>query len=514
VLTNLPGRSGIFRRVVALPALALMVSACSVTPVPLTPDETALRVAHDMAAMYADQEPVTGPITLEEASARALKYNLDHRLKLMEEAVALSELDLSHYDLLPRVTAEAGYHARSNIQGTLVTPGSTQSVSTERVHNTADLEMTWNVLDFGVSYIRARQKADMALMAEERRRQVVHNILKDVRAAYWRVAAAERSLPALGALADRVGEALENSERLVAEGLGSKVDHLTYQRALLDTLAQLDATRRDLMTARQNLAALMNIPPGTPYALAVDGTDFDAPPAFPLTVEQAEIVALHQRAELRGETYQTRIYARESKVGILKMLPGLNLFAGVHYDDDRYLINQDWANLGTSLTWNLLNVASLPATLDAAERKVQLSEVRRMALSMAVVSQVHVAALRNASAIRQFALAQRRRVVEDGIGDASRAARQARRGSELEAIRDEVLAVQARLRQDLAYADVQDTYGAFFATIGADPLPLQAADPRSLDGAKEALGETFERWRSGDLPELGATEPSNAAAAS
>jgi len=506
VLTSLPGRSGIFRRAVALPAVALMVSACSVTPVPLTPGETALRVAQDMTAMYADQEPVSGPITLEEASARALKYNLDHRLKLMEEAVALSDLDLSHYDLLPRMTAEAGYSARSNTQGTLVSPGNTQSVSTERVHNTADLEMTWNVLDFGVSYIRAHQKADMALMAEERRRQVVHNILKDVRASFWRVAAAERSLPALSALSENVGEALKNSERLVAEGLGNKVEHLTYQRALLDTLAQLDATRRDLMTARQNLAALMNIRPGTPYTLAVEGTDFDAPPAFPLTVEQAELVALHQRAELRGETYQTRIYARESKVGILKMLPGLNFFAGVHSDDDRYLINSDWASLGTSLTWNLLNVASLPATLDAAERKVQLSEVRRMALSMAVVSQVHVATLRNASAVHQFKLAQRRRVVEDGIGDASRAARQARRGSELDAIRDEVLAVQARLRQDLAYADVQDAYGALFATIGADPLPSRAADPRSLDGAKDALSQTFERWRSGTLPEVRATK--------
>lgn len=483
------------------------MSACSVTPTPLTLQESAARVAEDVATMYADQEPVGGPITLEEASARALKYNLDHRLKLMEEAVALSDLNLSHYDLLPRVTAEAGYHARSNTQGTLVSPGNTQSVSSERIHNTADLEMSWNVLDFGVSYIRARQNADMVLMAEERRRQVVHNILKDVRAAFWRVAAAERSLPALDALAEQVRDALANSERLVAEGLGNKVEHLTYQRALLDTLAQLDATRRDLLTARQNLGALMNIRPGTPYTLAAEGADFDAPPAFPLSIEQAEIVALYQRAELRGETYQTRIYARESKVGILRMLPGLNFMAGAHHDDDRFLINSSWASLSANLTWNLLNVASLPATLNAAERKVQLSEARRMALSMAVISQVNVAALRNASAIHQFELAQRRRVVEDGIGDASRAARQARRGSELDAIRDEVLAVQARLRQDLAYAEVQDTYGALFATIGADPLPSQGADPLSLDAVEAALGETFQGWRSGTLPELSLIAP-------
>jgi outer membrane protein TolC len=487
-----------------VPATAFLVSACAVQPKPFTPEETAGRVVQDMAAMYADQEAVHGPITLAEASARALKYNLDHRLKLMEEAVALSELDLSHYDLLPRVTAEAGYHHRSNKQGTLVSPGNSQSVSTERIHNTADLEMTWNVLDFGVSYIRAQQKADMALMADERRRQVVHNILKDVRSAFWRVAAAERSLPHLDALSEKVQDALRKSEKLVAERLGNRVEHLTYQRALLDTLSQLDATRRDLLTARQNLAALMNLRPGTSYSVSLDGIDFDTPPTFPLTVEQAESIALYERAELRGEAYQTRVYAREAKVGILQMLPGLDFSVGAHYDDDRFLINSEWASLGSALTWNLLNVVRLPATLDLADRKVALSETRRMALSMAITSQVHVAALRNVSARHQFELAQRRREVEDQIGKASTAAREARRGSALNAIRDEVLAVQARLRQDLAYADVQDAYGALFATIGADPLPVIAEGPVTLAAATEALNRTFAAWQTGDLPEIDA----------
>jgi outer membrane protein len=37
------------------------------------------------------------------------------------------------------------------------------------------------VLDFGVSYYRAQQKADQILMAEERRRKVIQNVLQDVR---------------------------------------------------------------------------------------------------------------------------------------------------------------------------------------------------------------------------------------------------------------------------------------------------------------------------------------------
>ena len=46
--------------------------------------------------------------------------------------------------------------------------------------------MSWNLLDFGVSYYRARQQADQVLIAEERKRKVVQNILADTRNAYWR----------------------------------------------------------------------------------------------------------------------------------------------------------------------------------------------------------------------------------------------------------------------------------------------------------------------------------------
>ena len=55
------------------------------------------------------------------------------------------------------------------------------STSQERERTLANLNFSWNALDFGVSYYRAQQKADQVLMAEERRRKVVQNVLQDVR---------------------------------------------------------------------------------------------------------------------------------------------------------------------------------------------------------------------------------------------------------------------------------------------------------------------------------------------
>jgi outer membrane protein TolC len=50
--------------------------------------------------------------SLENAMARALKYNMDYRVKLMEEAMGQRQLDVANLDMLPKLAASAGYTAR------------------------------------------------------------------------------------------------------------------------------------------------------------------------------------------------------------------------------------------------------------------------------------------------------------------------------------------------------------------------------------------------------------------
>src|SRR5690606_12500904 len=134
-----------------------------------------------------------------------LKYNLDYRLKLMETALAESLNSVATYEMLPALVAGAGYSYRNNDTGgrsigiedriETLRP----STSQERERTLSNLSFSWNVLDFGVSYYRAQQKADQVLMAEERRRKVVQNVLQDVRNSYWRAVGAQRLSGRLGA---------------------------------------------------------------------------------------------------------------------------------------------------------------------------------------------------------------------------------------------------------------------------------------------------------------------------
>ena len=96
-------------------ACALIVLAgCATSTKPISMEERQQSLREQRVALVQDQEPLSGPVTLEEALARALKYNLDSRVKLMEEALAMRQFDLSRVDLLPRLTLAAGYTSRDN----------------------------------------------------------------------------------------------------------------------------------------------------------------------------------------------------------------------------------------------------------------------------------------------------------------------------------------------------------------------------------------------------------------
>ncbi|WP_041795519.1 TolC family protein [Pararhodospirillum photometricum] len=487
--------------------LALGVSAC-VSPTPYSQAEHDARAQQDVVSMFQDQQPVTGPITLEEAVARALKYNLDRRLKLMEEAVSRREVDVAEMSLLPKLAASAGYSARSNYDASVSRTmngtnagqvGDTYTSSDAKAFETANLVASWNVLDFGIGYIRARQQADQSLIVSERRRQVVQNVVQDVRAAYWRAAAADRLLKRLDPLLVEVQAAVADADAAVSLRIGPLLEALDYQRSVLEAERQLKSLRSQMTQARTELATLMNLRPGTPFLIAA--AEFPTPthlPTLPADTDNLELLALSNRSEVRGESYQLRINENESWVAILRMLPGLELSSSYDYSGNKYLLNNAWASGSMQLTWNLLNLLSGPRAIALAESQEQLSHVRRHALSMAVLSQVNVADLAYRTALEDYQLAQRIAEVENRILSQLEAGKAARQQGRRAVVRGQMGATLADLRRDMAYADLQAAWGRMFATVGADPLPeeLTAADLPTLSAT---LAQTFQRWEKGEI---------------
>lgn len=495
------------RKLFSLSAIVLAASGCAVTTQPITKMESGQRSQQDKIAMFSQQEPVTAPITLYDAMARALKYNLESRLKVMEHALAQQQLELARYDMLPKIAASAGYAGRNNMSASSsrsVETGRTSlepSTSQDRDRDVADLTIVWNVLDFGVSYVTAQQKSDQRWIAEERKRKVVHTILQDVRSAYWRAVAAERLLGQIDSLIVRVNEAREASERMSTQQVGDPIEALSYRRALIDATRQLEEQRRALSLAKTELATLMNLPLDTPYKLALPQSSDEIVPQLNIDVKTLEETALVSRPELREQDYQVRIHAAETRKALLRMLPGIEISAGGHYDSNSFLVNNSWADVGVKATWNLFNVLSGPAARKTAQANEQVAEVQRQAISLAILAQLYVARANYSEALRQYKTSAELRDLDGQIAQQLRNRYKANSIGELQLIQGELNALNANLRQDLAYAELRNTYGQIISTVGLDLLP-KALPSDKLGDISQALRQSESAWQQGKLSAL------------
>lgn len=468
-------------------AVATVATGCAVTTVPLTDVERTQRMTADLARLFEDQEPVTRAVTLWEAMARAIKYNMDHRVKLMEYAVAARQADVARTDLLPHLTASAGYTNRSNDSGarsqSLLTGEESlePSTSQERERRLADLTVAWNVLDFGVSYATAKQRQDQIRIAEERRRKVIQNIMQDVIDAFWRAYNTQHLIPKMDDLIEDTDDSIAQSRRLIAQGAQRKRDALEYQRNLMETRAQLWEMRERMALATTRLATLMNLRPGTDYTLEVP-TEPMVPPPSTLSIDEMERIALADRPELREEDYRLRISQLDVRKAILRMFPGIEINAGAHYDSNKFLFNDDWSDVGLTISWNLFNVLGGRAAKRFHEEEVELADVRRLALSMAVMTQVRLGVQRYELARERYRVAAELATVNKELLAVTNTGTQTQ--TKFDVIRAQAAALAATVREHLSYAETQNAMARVLNSLGADPLPDEVPSHRIADLAK------------------------------
>ncbi|MBI9077935.1 MAG: TolC family protein [Desulfatibacillum sp.] len=491
------------RSILVFIALTMAVSfaGCAAATRPLTGDQIQERATGDLLEMFAQQEPIRGTVTLAEAMARAVRYNLDHRLKLMESALASRQFDVARYEQLPRLTVAAGYEGRNNYSGSssqaLTGPSAgaeslVSSTSQEREILTGDISMMWNVLDFGVSYLRARQQADRVLILEERRRKVIQNIIQDVRRAYWRAVTAEVLLKEMTDLLKQARTALEQSEKILAQRLKPPRELLEYQRTLLENIRLIWALIQQLTPAKTELAALMNLRPGTEYRLAAP--TWGVPVLSVLEKAPAELaqVALENRPELREEDFRSRISALDVRRSIVELLPGLRFDVGSRYDSNDFLYNNDWWKAGAHISMNLFSLISGPAAYRNAKTQEKVGILRRQALSLAVMTQVHLSVQSYGLAREEYLLARRLDQVNQRLHLQMTTAEAAGQLDDLAVIRNASLALVARMRHYRAFADLQNAAGRIYHSLGMDPLP-QALESMELGALTRALEERFSR---------------------
>lgn len=466
-----------YHATIILTAMLALTSGCAKQAPP--PVDTAMRL--ERAGAFREQvkqevqaEPLNGPLTLSAAIARAIRYNMDHRVKLMETAVAQEQHRAAAMAYLPDLAASAGYSSRNNYSGarsySLLTGEESLEYSTsqEKEHTVAGLRASWNVIDFGLAYYSRKQTESGMAVADEQRRKVMQNIVQDVQEAYWRAYIAQE-------LAGSISKIINDSDKTVSHfqklGDSSRIDPregLGQQREVLQIRYNLRGLQEQLSQGKLHLAALLNLPPGTNFML--QPLDRTVPLALSADLSKLEAIALNNRPELRIEDSKLKINQADIRKSILEMMPNLELWAGYNTDSNDFLYNNDWSEAGVLVSWNLFKAANAVGKKGVYEAEEKLAETRHLALSMAVVTQVHLAANRYAVALAKYEDAASLEKVSGKLADvyAKDTLREGAAG--YQKIKSDLQATASRMESMLAYAELQNALVRVCNTLGIDPV--------------------------------------------
>lgn len=502
--------SGFLRPTFALLSVVLLVSGCKVTPEVIKSDELLALISTDNQLILESQLPLEGPLTLGELMARAVLTNLDTKVSNLEEALALGAFELSKYDMLPTAAISSTYYDRNNFNASSsfsVLSGQETlepSTSQEKRHQVSDLRISWNLLDFGVSYFQAKQEADRYLITTQNRKKAFLDLLQQARSHYWRALAAQRLEHPVNEVIVEAKVAYEE----VSQGIEERIypdllQALEVKKELYTLIGDLQRLQSDLEQSKILLANFINLPSDTVIKL-VEPEELPSLPILDLERDSLELTALTHSSEVMIGAYNARIEHAETKKAMLRLLPGIELGHSFNDDTNDFLFNNYWNEASLRVSWNLLRLASTKQTLRSSELRDELQVQRRMAANMAVVTRLNLALHQYSSQLNQMEKAKELRSIDAEIAKFTSNAVATSSAGQVDLVRTQAESITAELTYLMAYAQVQEAYGTVLVSLGLNPLPREYEFLTIKDlGIKLAAKNTD--WYLGDLPLIDAS---------
>lgn len=483
---------------------SIALAACSITPEPFTRSEVMDMAISDRNLIENSQVPIENALSLSEATARALKFNLEHRVQVMSQALSSESFQLAKLDMLPILTLEGGVQARDEFNASSSESLRTRleslepSFSEDRSNFNASARFSWNILDFGVSYLRAKQEADRFIIARMARQKSAQTLALQVRVAFWRSAALQLVSVDVDRLLGVAAKARKNLELVGEQQLRPPVDTLEDIRNLSEIIQQLETLRETANAADVDLASLINVVPGEKIRLNVSEELYDLPD-IDGDMGELELIALTNSADYSTEIYNARITQREVRKSLLRLLPGAELFAGSNYDTNSFLAFNQWNQVGARVNWNIFRLLAAGQISDHNDAQILLVEARKLAANMGVVTQLHAAKAGYESSKVRLNRAADIDDIDEKIQTLTDQAEQSRATSEIVQLRVELRSLRSKVARMLAYAGAQQAWGALLNSLSLSPVP-DNYQTYSVDDLAYIIERSYSEWRGGRLP--------------
>ena len=430
--------------------------------------DRAVRIDADMRNMFiSTPRKIEKPIDMYMAMALALKYNYTRRLVNYEDS--LIRAGKSPVNRLPEIVSHAGYINQTN--SSAVSP---------------DLKVAWNVLDITMVYCQSRDADYKSSVAFEESRKVIHNILQETRTLYWKTLTAQRLLPVTDDMIEfmtlEVDAMNSEAKQLAARNETPALEQLVKKRKYMESVKKLSALKRDLETAQTRLASLMGMHPSTDFKLVgSEYGNFDLP-KIKNSLSDLEWLALNNRPELREHDLGNN--PRELRLVIKEFQKPTE--QEYKSDPERYnrMLSKQAREIGYSVYEDINN----PNAQD-------LAVLRRQRMTSLILSQVYVAWAQYMSAVEDYQINMEIANTSENIAEDFTIAKGTKdEKAQLEAAR----AIGDEVKAFKAYADLQESLGNLYVSVGLDAIPYYMLNEKPSKIAVY-LHDSMQKWGDGDF---------------
>lgn len=446
-------------------SVAMAMAGCAVVSKPVSPPQVASFAMHLSDALARQSEPLAGPLSVEHAVERALRFNASIRARELELALAEAKVRVQGMSMLPKFVGEIDYYNRDRPLLSRSQSSPLYSSSSDLRTVSRDMTLSWNILDFGLAFVRARQGLDKARQQELEIERVSARIVEETRSVYWRAAASSHLVAELARLVPQADRALALAKKASRDPTMDPATAINLQRDVLTMLRDLNQIHAGLAGSVAHLAQLVGAEPSANIRLNTTHTmvSISSPQ---LAGADAIQDALHKRPEVRQAMYDLRITEDEIDAAIMQVLPGVSLSKTLAGSSNSFLYHPSWVSWGTNIAANLIEIVRLPANIAAIDSQRALHRQNAIATASTIAMQVLVARARLDVHTKTSRDAHRMASVQRDLVDQAQAAFKAGRIGEQVLVRERLALLLAETRDILAFAELHAAAAAYDTAVG------------------------------------------------
>ncbi len=419
------------------------------------------------------------PLSLEDVIRYGLEHNLDMRIAKLDQEITNRETLAERLRMLPSLRADGVYERRDKLRKSNVYNWKEDkiqedfTVSEMKDGTKANLVLTWNVLDTVLASVRSGMSRMKEEVLEYKRKRQAHQLALDITESYWQAAAVEDALDYVHDVEKKLKSIKERIQISVNERRLDKMDASDAEMRLKElelTIRQLNA---NLSNSRLELSRLMGLNQNVQYTLfrpPIKPIVAALPHTKDLDIDRLEEYALLHRPELFASDIQILIQKEDAKRAVISMFPGASFFAGTHYDSNKLLLSNTWNSVGAGVGWELLSIPSQYATYQGRLKAKDMASTQRLAMTVAVITQVHIALLDYAIKVDRFRLLEETYMLGADLLRMAQEKNAAGRLPELAVTQRYLEEMAAKLRRDEAVVDLLVAHKRLCVSIGIAPL--------------------------------------------